>query len=335
MEQLGKTSYRFGVDGSAVALPRRAVPSVEVDALSGQAPGTTQTQFKIINRHWAAPDETSSILAAKAAQTAIEEAGWDPKTIDVIIGACGVMEQPIPGTAALVQRRLGLGDSGISAFDINATCLSFLMALDRALVGFALGEWQRALVFSADIASAALDFSNAEASVIFGDGAAAFALSSEGPHERISHSFKTFGDYADVCYLEAGGTRLRPHDDLEGFLTRSKFQMDGKAVFKATASRFSPFIDALLEQADIKAEELSVIVPHQASAAALEHLKRALPGGHEKTVDIFSNHGNQIATSMPHALHIARATGRLVPDALGLLVGTSAGVSLGGAVIRW
>ncbi len=335
MGHLGKISYRFGIDGSAIALPKRSVPSVEVDVLCGQTEGTTQAQYKIANRHWAAIDETSSLLAAKAAHAAIDEAGWDPSTIDAIIGACGVMEQPIPGTAALVQRRLGLGDSGTPAFDINATCLSFLMAFDRALAGFALGEWRRVLVFSADIASAALDFSNAEASVIFGDGAAAFALSSDGPHERIAHSFKTFSDAADACRLEAGGTRLRPHVDLEDFLARSKFQMDGKAVFKATASRFPLFIDALLEHAGIHAEDLSVIVPHQASAAALEHLKRALPGGHGKTVDIFADHGNQIATSMPHALHVARKTGRCAPGTLGLLIGTSAGVSLGGAVVRW
>jgi 3-oxoacyl-[acyl-carrier-protein] synthase III len=335
MRHLEKICYRFGIDGSAVALPRRAVPSIEVDALSGQQAGATQAQFKISNRHWAEPDETSSALAAKAVQSAINEAGWDPKTIDAIIGACGVMEQPIPGTSALVQRRLGLGDSGIPAFDINATCLSFLMAFDRALAGFALGEWRRVVLFSSDIASAALDFSNVEASVIFGDGAAAFALSSEGPHERLAHSFKTFSDAADVCRLEAGGTRVRPQDDLEAFLARSKFQMDGKAVFKATASRFSPFIDALLEQANINAEELSVIVPHQASAAALEHLKRALPGGHEKTIDIFAEYGNQIAVSMPHALHVARTSGRLAKNTIGLLVGTSAGVSLGGAVVRW
>ena len=335
MGRLNEIRYTFNIDGSAVALPRRTVSSAEVDEISGQMIGTTEAQFKISNRHWAAADETSSMLAAQAAQAALDQAGWDAHTIDAIIGACGVMEQPIPGTAALVQRRLGLGDSGIAAFDINATCLSFLMALDRALAGFALGEWQRVLIFSADIASAALDFSDAEASVIFGDGATAFALSAHGPHERLSHSFRTFGDAADVCRLEAGGTRLRPHDDLEDFLSRSKFQMDGKGVFKATASRFPSFINALFARADIDATTLSVIVPHQASAAALEHLKRALPQGHKKTVDIFAHYGNQIASSMPHALHVARASGQLIPGTTGLLVGTSAGVSLGGAVIRW
>jgi 3-oxoacyl-[acyl-carrier-protein] synthase III len=329
MRHLDKIRYKFGIAGSAVALPRCAIPSTHVDKISGQAQGATEAQFKIANRYWAEPDETSSLLASKAAQAALDQADWDPMTVDAIIGACGVMEQPIPGTAAIVQRRLGLGDSGIAAFDINATCLSFLMAFDRALAGFALGEWRRVLVFSADIASAALDFSEPEASVIFGDGAAAFALSSDGPHERLAHLFQTFGDAADVCRLEAGGTRLRPHEDMHAFLAGSKFQMDGKSVFKATALRFPAFLDALLDKAGVEPAEIETIVPHQASAAALEHLKRSLPGGHMKTIDIFSKYGNQIATSLPHALHVARTTGRLAPGSTSLLVGTSAGVSLG------
>lgn len=93
-------------------------------------------------------------------------------------------------------------------------------------------------------------------------------------------------------------------------MAASRFVMDGPGVFRATARRFPAFIEALVGNTFI-----DTIIPHQASAAALEHLKRAVPDGHSKTVDIFRDYGNQIATSM--------------------LIGTSAGVSLGGAVIRW
>ncbi|NWM54810.1 3-oxoacyl-ACP synthase, partial [Escherichia coli] len=89
-------------------------------------------------------------------------------------------EQPIPGNAPLIQRRLGIGSSGITAFDINATCLSFLVALDTLLTGMAVGKWRRGLIVSVDIASAALDFGSPEASVIFGDGAAAVAIEADG-----------------------------------------------------------------------------------------------------------------------------------------------------------
>lgn len=323
----------FGLCGTGIALPRIAVPSVDVDAIIDQPAGWTQTNFAIATRYWATGDETTSSLGAVAAQAALDDAGWAPTDLDVIVAACGVMEQPIPGTAPFIQRRLGLGDSGIAAFDVNATCLSFLVALETMISGMALGKWQRGLIVSADIASAALDFGSPEASVIFGDGAAAVAIEANGPSQLRACRLSTFGDGADLCQLEAGGTRLRPHENLEVFMAASRFRMDGPSVFKATARRFPAFVEKLLNEAVVSATD--TVIPHQASAAALEHLKRALPDGHAKTIDIFREHGNQIATSMPTALHTARMTGRTAAGTYSLLIGTSAGVSIGGAVIRW
>ncbi len=325
----------FRLAGTGVALPCRRVPSAELDALIGRPAGWTEANLAIAERRWAAPAETSSALGTMAAQAALADAGIVPDDLDLIIGACAVMEQPIPGTAALIQRRLGLGESGIPAFDVNATCLSFLLALDHVLTGFALGKWRRALIVSADIASAALDFSSPEASAIFGDGGAAAVIEAEGPHALLALRIATYGSGADLCRLEAGGTRLRPHDDIDAFLAGSRFRMDGPGVFRATARRFPDFLGRLLVDAATAPEALATVIPHQASAAALEHLKRAIPDGHARTVDIFRDHGNQIATSMPHALHVARGEGRLAPGSRSLLIGSSAGVSLGGAVIRW
>ena len=326
--------FRFGIAGSASYLPRRTVGAQELAGLCGIDADLVAERFGVRFRHYAGADETSSFMAAAAAAQALDEAGWGPATLDVIVGACGVMEQPIPGTSVLVQRRLGLGSSGIPAFDINATCLSFLLALDRVLAGFALGEWRRALVFSADIASAALDYADPEGSLLFGDGAAAVLLEADGPHRRLAHAFRTYGDAADACRLEAGGTRLRPRDDLEGFLARSRFQMNGRAVFSATARQFPTFLEELLAAAGTGPDGIDLIVPHQASAPALEHLKRSIPHGHDRTIDCFAQVGNLIATSLPYALHLARSEGRLTAGNTVLMIGSSAGISLGGAVLQ-
>jgi 3-oxoacyl-[acyl-carrier-protein] synthase III len=326
---------RFAIGGSAIYSPSRVIAAADLDTLTAQPAGTIAKRFGVRQRCWAEPHETSSFMGAKAAEAALAQAGWDPASLDVIIGASGVMEQPIPGNAVLVQRRLGLGASGIPAFDVNATCLSFLLAFDRVLAGFALGEWRRALIVSADIASAALDFSDPDASVLFADGAAAIALEADGPHVRLAHGFRSFGESADLCRLEAGGTRVRPDDDLDAFLARARFQMDGRAVFRATSRYFPPFLADLLARAGVAPDALDVIIPHQASAAALEHLKRALPDGARKTIDIFADTGNLIATSLPTALHIARERGALHSGEHALLIGSAAGISLGGAVIRW
>src|SRR5690606_12205878 len=128
--------------------------SEALDTVFGQPSGWTRSQFGITSRGVAAPDETTSMMGAEAARRALADAGWKAEDLDVIIGACAVMEQPIPGTSILIQAALGLGKSGIWAFDVNQTCLSFVTALDVAAMGFATGRFRRALIVSSDIASA-------------------------------------------------------------------------------------------------------------------------------------------------------------------------------------
>lgn len=328
-------AIRFAIAGSGAYLPERVVPASELDGLTGLPAGTISRKYAIAQRHYAAPHETSSFMGARAAEHALADAGWEPCDVDVIIGGCGVMEQPIPSTAVLIQNKLGLGESGIPAFDVNATCLSFLVALDRVLAGFALGEWQRALIVSSDIASAALDYSDPEASVLFGDGAAAFALEADGEHSRLAYRFATYGEAERVCRLEAGGTRLRLDHDPKAFLAGSKFAMDGHAVFRATSRRFPEFLQSLLSGARTAPEEIARVIPHQASASALEHLKRAIPGGAAKTIDVYADAGNMIAASLPYAMHVAGKRKLLKSGERSLLIGSGAGVSLGGAVIEW
>ena len=144
----------LNITGYGRYAPRRQRPSEEFDAIFGETSGWTQERFGIASRGVASADETSSAMGAAAARDALAMAGWAPGEFDVLIGACGVMEQPIPGTSVLIQDALGLGKSGIWAFDVNQTCLSFLTALDVAAMGFETGRFKRAVIVSSDIASA-------------------------------------------------------------------------------------------------------------------------------------------------------------------------------------
>jgi 3-oxoacyl-[acyl-carrier-protein] synthase-3 len=277
-------------------------------------------------------DETTSMMAAAAARGALADAGWQPNDLDALIGASSVMEQPIPGTAALIGARLGV--RGAAGFDVNATCLSALVGLDLAITGIAAGKWRRVLIAGADLPSRAIDPADAELAAIFGDGGAALAVAA-GAQELLASRFETYGEHADLCALEAGGTRLDPRGERDAFLAATRFRMTGSALYRATARVFPPFLDRLLAAAGVRAADLDLVVPHQASRAALDHLRRVLGVGAERMIDIFDAYGNQVAASLPHALHIARRTGRLEPGMTVLLVGSAAGISLGGMVIRW
>lgn len=276
------------------------------------------------------------MMAAEAARAALDRAGIAPASLDAIIGGCGVMEQPIPSTAALVQDRLGLGRSGIPAFDVNQTCLSFLTALDVAAMGVATGRWRRVLVFSSDIASAGLDPAQAKVRSIFGDGAAALVIEACGEEERglAGCAFATYGAHHALAQLRAGGTRLRVEEGYDALVAGSHFEMDAFGIFKAAARCLPAVIDRALAQAGVTKDDLACVVCHQASAPGVEHVKRLFASRPERVIDIFATTGNQIAASIPTCLAHALDTGRAEPGQAVLLLGTAAGISAGAMVLR-
>lgn len=327
----------FRIVGYGQYLPRQVRTSAELDAIFGEAAGWTEDKFGIRQRHLAAADETSSFMGAAAARDALAMAGWASGEFDVLIGACGVMEQPIPGTSVLIQNALGLGKSGVWAFDVNQTCLSFLTALDVAAMGMETGRFRRALIVSSDIASAGLDMKDPQTASIFGDGAAAVCIEKtddlSGPG-LLSRCFETYGDGKDLATLRAGGTRVRVEDGFEALVDASRFRMDAFGIFKAAARSLPRVIDQVLGEAGLTRESVDLVVCHQASHPGVEHVRRLMGGDPARVVDRFGTLGNQIAASLPNVLVEAHASGRLAPGKTVLLLGTAAGISIAAMVLR-
>jgi 3-oxoacyl-[acyl-carrier-protein] synthase-3 len=323
--------------GLGVYAPREHRSSEALDAVFGQPAGWTKAQFGIASRGVAAPDETTSCMGTEAARRALAMAGWADGEFDVLIGACAVMEQPIPGASVLIQDALGLGKSGIWAFDVNQTCLSFLTALDVAAMGFGTGRFRRALIVSSDIASAGLDWTAPASAAIFGDGAAAACLEigtdPDGPG-LLARGFETYGESKGLATLRSGGTRIRVEHGIEALAQGARFHMDAFGIFKAAARALPALIDRVLGEAGLTRTDVDTIVPHQASGPGLEHVRRLMGGDPGRVVDIFADRGNQIAASLPTALVEAQARGRLGPGKTVLLLGTAAGISAAAMVLR-
>ena len=326
----------FTIAGWGAYRPRKVVTSAELDRRHGHPDGWTEAEFGIAVRHVAAIDETTSMMAAAAARTALTRAAWGEALPDVIIGGCGVMEQPIPSTSVLVQEQLGLGRSGVPCFDVNQTCLSFVAALDVAATGIAAGRWKRALVFASDIASAGLDPAVPKTRSIFGDGAAAIAIeaASDGRRGLLGLASVTHGAYHALAQLRAGGTRLKVSEGYDALVAGSHFEMDAFGIFKAAAKALPDVIDRALAEAGVARDDLACVICHQASAPGVEHVQRLFAPAGERVIDIFSTHGNQIAASIPTVLTNALESGKAKPGDAILLLGTAAGISATAMVIR-
>lgn len=327
----------MNIVGYGVYAPRERRPSEALDIVFGQPAGWTQEQFGIAARGVAASDETTSMMGTEAARRALADAGWGEGEFDVLIGACAVMEQPIPGTSILIQQALGLGKSGIWAFDVNQTCLSFVTALDIAAMGVAIGRFRRAVIVASDIASAGLDWDTPASAAIFGDGAAAICVEATddptGP-ALLARGFESYGEGKDLATLRSGGTRIRIDHGLEALSEGARFHMDPFGIFKAAARSLPRLIDQVLGEAGVTRETVDLVICHQASAPGVEHVRRLMGGDPARVIDIFATHGNQIAASLPTALVEAKHRGLIKPGGTVLMLGTAAGISAAAMVLR-
>ena len=323
--------------GTGEYVPRQRVESAELDRRWKKDEGWTASHTGVTSRAYAADDETVIVMGANAARQALAAAGMDAIEIDVIIAVGSVPYQAIPCTAAFLQRELGLGNSGIAAFDVNSTCLGFLAALDLVAQGIAMRRYKAVLIVAAERASIGLKQSAPLIAGLFGDGAGAAVIgpSRTGGSALLSSLFQTFSVGAEHCQMRAGGTLINPHTQPDAYVEGSFFEMHGRRVYKLVADKLPDFLHELFQRAGMHMHDINVWVPHQASGHALKHIRVGLDLPAERFVSTLETHGNQVAASLPVALHRGIQSGRITAGQTVALVGTGAGLSFGGAVLRF
>lgn len=323
--------------GTGEYVPLHHIDSEQFDQAFHKAAGWTFEQTGVRRRAHATTEENVVAMGAAAAQEALRNAGISGEQLDLIVSVGSVPAQAIPCTAVLLQREMGLADTGTAAFDLNATCLGFLAALDLVAQGIATQRYRAVLIVAAERASIGLNQSDPLTAGLFGDGAGAVVI---GP-ARARHSallgslFQTFSLGADYCRVRAGGSLINPHTDPEAYIEGSFFEMRGKRLYKLVAEKMPCFLQQLFARAGIEMQDVNVWVPHQASGSALKHMQNALDLPAERFVSTLADHGNQVAASLPIALHRGIRSGQIASGDKVALVGTGAGLSFGGTVLRY
>lgn len=272
-------------------------------------------------------DGLPEVQAAEAARPLLADA-----PVDLILNASATPRQLIPDTAVFVARELGL--DGVPAYSIHATCLSFLVALRHAAALVSSGLHHRVLVVSSEIASRSLDPAQPESAALLGDGAAAAIVESGAPDQGIlAWRMHTYPEGAHLTEFAGAGMRQHPNDPTTT-ADHNRFHMNGPRIYRAARKRVGELLDELWQATGYTAADIDLVVPHQASGNGLASLQKY---GFEadRVVDILGSYGNCIAASIPMALAHADADGRLERGRLVLLLGTGAGLSVGGALLRW
>ena len=321
--------------GSGSALPLAQISNEALSQRVETDDDWIRSRTGIGARRVAGPGETVTSLAAAAGRAAIERAGWDPLELDLILLATSSPDD-LFGTAPRVQAALGA--SNAVAFDLTAACSGFLFALITAAQYLRNGAMQRVLVIGADQLSRWLDWDDRRTCVLFGDGAGAVALQSCAAEQDGLVAFRMRSDGSrNGCLTLA---QVDEHRPLLGDLTAQvggfqPIHMNGQEVYKFAVREVPGVLEELLLASGISAGQLDWLLLHQANQRILDAVADRFHVPHGRVLSNLASYGNTSAATIPQMLDEAVRDGRVQPGHLIASSGFGAGLSWGGALLRW
>ena len=321
---------RSVVRGNGAALPRRIMKNADFEGMVETSDEWIVQRTGIRQRHVAADDETTASLGEAAARAALDSAGMTPADIDLIILATSTPNNTFPATAVEIQNRLGMHHG--FAFDMQAVCSGFVYAVATADLYIRGGLAKRVLVIGSETFSRILDWSDRSTCVLFGDGAGALVLESEDGAGAITDrgvlaaSLRSDGVHKDKLFVDGGPSTTG---------TVGHLRMEGREVFKHAVGMITDVIEATFGEAGVTAEDLDWFVPHQANKRIIDASAKKLGIAEQKVVVTVDLHGNTSAASVPLALSVAVADGRIKKGDLVLLEAMGGGFTWGAVLLRW
>jgi len=316
--------------GCGSYLPARVLTNNDLARMVDTSDDWITQRTGIRERHIAADNETTSDLALAAARAALADAKVDAKSIDLIVLATSTPDNTFPATAVAVQAALGITHG--AAFDLQAVCSGFVYGLATVDGLLRSGAFRRALVIGAETYSRILDWKDRATCVLFGDGAGAFvveAVSQPGTHADrglLATRLRSDGRHKTKLYVDGGPSSTG---------TVGKVRMEGRAVFKHAVAMISDVVFDVFKTTGYTAADIDWFVPHQANKRIIDDSAHKLGIAPEKIVTTVDRHGNTSAASIPLAVSVAVADGRIKRGDLLLLEAMGGGFTWGAALLRW
>ncbi|BCN93054.1 3-oxoacyl-[acyl-carrier-protein] synthase 3 [Thiomicrorhabdus immobilis] len=315
--------------GTGGYLPEKILTNSDLEKMVDTSDEWIRERTGIQQRHIAADGQTTCDLAEVASQRAIEMAGIDANSIDLIIVATTTPDKTFPSTACLLQQRLDI--HGCPAFDIQAVCSGFLYALSVADQFVKTGMAKRALVVGSETLSRITDWSDRNTCVLFGDGAGAVLLEASEQPGILSTHIHADGQYEELLHVPSGVSKLPSTDSV----AERSMQMKGNEVFKMAVNTLSRIAKETLEENGLEKEDIDWLVPHQANLRIIMGTAKKLKLTEEQTVITVHKHANTSSASVPLALDEAVRDGRIQRGQTLLLEAFGGGFTWGSALIKY
>ncbi len=281
----------------------------------------------IKERRIIADNETVATMGAQAALKAIEAAGIEKDSIDMIVMATTSAARALPSAACEVQRELDM--PGIPAFDVAAACAGFCYALSIADQYIKSGMAKRVLVIGSDCLSRLMSPEDRSMVILFGDAAGAVILEASEQPGILSTHIHADGRYSELLYVD------NPIRGDEASVHNSWGAMKGNEVFKVAVTRLSEVVEQTLAANDMDKSQIDWLVPHQANLRIISAVARKLDMSMDQVVINLDRYGNTSAATVPTALDEAVRDGRIQRGQTILLEAFGSGFAWASALIRY
>lgn len=297
-----------------------------------------EKKLGIKQRHIAAENETASDIAIKAAEQLFNESGIDKACIDYIIFVSQSPDYHLPTTACVIQATLGLSNR-LTSIDVNLGCNGFIVGLSLAKAVVLAGQAKNVLLLTGETYSKYMHERDKSNRTIFGDGASATIVSTDGIAEIGEFVIGTDGDGAENLIVKTGGARqLKLANDLvfDEFgnpHSSDNLYMDGPAILNYSIDSIPGLVADVLEKNNLSMEDIDLHVYHQANAflANLERRKLRIP--EDKYFVYIENVGNTVSSTIPIGLCAAIKADKIVKGTKVLSVAQGLGYTWGGMVL--
>ncbi|MCL4370264.1 MAG: ketoacyl-ACP synthase III [Chloroflexi bacterium] len=322
------------IAGWGKCLPSQILSNHDLEKMVDTSDEWIRSRSGISERRIVSEEESTATIATAAAQEALERAGIEAADLDLIILATLTPDYPgLPATASLVQHALGASNCG--AFDLVAGCSGFVYGLVTGSQFIQNGACRNVLVIGAEALSRVLDWKDRTTCVLFGDGAGAVVLSAtDREGGLLSFVLGSDGAGAQHLIIPAGGSRNpATHETVEQ--RQHYIKMNGREVFKFAARILPRAFNETLEKAGVKAEEVDLLIPHQANIRIIDSARESLALAEDAVYVNVSRYGNTSAASIPLALCEALEEDKIAPGSLLAMVAFGAGLTWGSALWRW
>ncbi len=308
-----------GIRGIAMAVPGRIVSNREIAPQMGVDERWIAKRTGTANRPWALETERLSDFAARAAAGALERAQVEARDLDLVLVATSTADEITPNAAPLVAGLIGAERAG--AFDVGSACTGWLAGLALACGQIESGRARHAVVVGADFLSRFLDFSDRGTAPLFADGAGAAVVSlGSAATARIGPVIlHADSSGADLIRLERG----------------KRIEMLGQETFRAAVTRLSEVTEEALAASDLSLVDVDLFVYHQANSRIISAVGRRLGLDPDRVVDYVDRFANSSTATLPIALSVAEAEGRLRAGDTVLLASFGGGFTWGATALEW